>query len=59
MQFWSSREIISMRYAPHIVDKVWNVAAKLGYSNHFTNELTYFVGTDDHKYVNEIAKFRA
>ncbi|KAB2859069.1 MAG: M28 family peptidase [Flavobacteriales bacterium] len=51
-----TRESISMRYAPHIVDKVWNVAAKLGYSNHFTNELTYFVGTDDHKYVNEIAK---
>lgn len=51
-----TQESISMQYAPNIVDKVWNVASKLGYSNHFTNELTYFVGTDDHKYVNTIAK---
>lgn len=51
-----TQESISMQYAPNIVEKVWNLAARLGYSNYFTNELTYFVGTDDHKYVNAIAK---
>lgn len=51
-----TQESISMTYAPDIVRKVWNTAAQLGYSNYFSNEQTFFVGTDDHKYVNEIAK---
>lgn len=51
-----TKESISMQYAPDIINKVWNTASKLGYSNHFTNDLTYFVGTDDHKYVNSIAR---
>jgi glutaminyl-peptide cyclotransferase len=51
-----TKESISMQYAPGIVAKVWSIAAQLGYSNHFINELTYFVGTDDHKYVNAIGK---
>jgi Zn-dependent M28 family amino/carboxypeptidase len=51
-----TKESISMQFAPDIVNKVWNTASKLGYSNYFTNELTYFVGTDDHKYVNANAK---
>lgn len=50
-----TQESISMKYAPQIVTKVWNTAAELGYSNYFVNEQTFFVGTDDHKYVNELA----
>ncbi len=50
-----TQESISMKYAPQIVAKVWNTAAELGYSNHFVTEQTFFVGTDDHKYVNQIA----
>lgn len=50
-----TKESISMQYAPDVVNKVWNIASSLGYSNYFTNELTYFVGVDDHKFVNTIA----
>ncbi len=38
-----TQESISMKYAPNVVARVWSVAAKLGYSNYFTNELTYFL----------------
>lgn len=50
-----TKERISMNYAPNIVEKVWKTAAEIGYGNYFVNQETYFVGTDDHKYVNEIA----
>lgn len=50
-----TQEAISMQYAPDIMRKVWSNAQKLGYGNFFINEQTYFVGTDDHKYINEIA----
>ncbi len=50
-----TQEAISMRYAPHIVQKVWHYGKLLGYGNHFVNKSTNFVGTDDHQYVNEIA----
>ncbi len=49
-------ESISMKYAPHILQKVWSNAHKLGYGNHFVATETYFVGVDDHQFVNEIAK---
>jgi Zn-dependent M28 family amino/carboxypeptidase len=51
-----TQESISMYYAPQIVDKVWNVAARLGYSNYFPFMQTAHVGEDDHLYVNRIAK---
>lgn len=50
-----TQESISMQYAPEIVKKVWNIAHQLGYFNYFINEQTSFVGTDDHKYVNQLA----
>ena len=49
-----TREGISMFYASSIVDKVWNIAAKLGYSNYFSFEKTQQI-TDDHLYVNQLA----
>ncbi|MBI2281492.1 MAG: M28 family peptidase [Bacteroidetes bacterium] len=50
-----THESISVQYAPEILKKVWNTAHQLGYSNYFVNEQTFFVGTDDHKYVNQLA----
>lgn len=50
-----TQERISMQYAPHIVQKVWNNGRNLGYGNYFVNKTTNFVGTDDHQFVNEIA----
>ena len=49
-------ESISVKYAPQVLQKVWSNASKLGYSNHFVPKETYFVGVDDHQFVNEIAK---
>ncbi|HIA11595.1 MAG TPA: M28 family peptidase [Flavobacteriales bacterium] len=45
----------SMKFAPHIIKKVWKTAANLGYSNHFEFKQTPAV-TDDHLYVNTMAK---
>ncbi len=55
------KEYISMYFAPHIVDKVWSKAAQLGYGNYFVNiQLPAQAAiTDDHKYVNAIAKIPA
>ncbi len=44
----------SLKYASNIVDKVWNTAAELGYSNYFTQDKTGET-TDDHTYINRIA----
>lgn len=51
-----TKEAISMYFAPHIVEKVWNTASALGHSNHFVYQETTHVGEDDHLYVNKIAK---
>ncbi|MDL2243574.1 M28 family peptidase [Bacteroidales bacterium OttesenSCG-928-J19] len=48
------KEGISMHYAKHIVEKVWNTAEDLGYGNYFINEAGGYV-EDDHTQVN---KFR-
>ncbi len=45
----------SMAFAPEIVQKVWNVAAQLGYGNYFISARTGQT-TDDHLYINTIAK---
>ena len=50
-----TKESISMNYAPDVMNKVWNYAQQLGYGNHFVNTKTFFVGTDDHQYVNQLA----
>lgn len=45
------KEYYSMRYAPAIVDKVWNTAHLLGYSSMFKNDDGGGI-TDDHVQVN-------
>jgi glutaminyl-peptide cyclotransferase len=49
------REGYSLEYAPGIVDKVWNTAARLGYSHVFVKANQAGI-TDDHLFVNQIAK---
>ena len=48
-------ESISKKYAPAVLQKVWFNAHQLGYGNYFVAKDTYFVGVDDHQFVNEIA----
>ncbi len=45
------KEGFSMRYAPSIVDRVWNLAHRLGYGSYFSHETGGYV-TDDHLSVN-------
>lgn len=47
------KESWSMRYASHVVDRVWRKAAELGHSDLFVNEVRNFVGIDDHVVVNQ------
>ena len=42
-----------MYYAENIVNKVWNMAAKHGYSDRFLYQKAPAI-TDDHYYINEI-----
>jgi len=49
-----TKEGTSMKYAPHIVKRVWNKAAELGYDSYFRNKNTKPL-IDDHYYVNPIA----
>jgi glutaminyl-peptide cyclotransferase len=50
-----TKEGTSMYYAPGILEKVWKTANDIGYGNYFVNDKTAPI-TDDHSYVNEIAK---
>ena len=45
----------SMNYAPNIMKNVWNTAVNAGYSDYFLFSKTNPI-TDDHLYINEIAK---
>jgi Zn-dependent M28 family amino/carboxypeptidase len=45
----------SMKYAPSIVEKVWNQASILGYGQYFINQQSAPI-TDDHYFINTIAK---
>ena len=45
----------SMKHAPKVMNKVWKIAQERGYANYFVDDLTGEI-TDDHKFVNEIAK---
>ncbi len=49
------QEGYSLRYAPHIVNKVWNIAAQTGYRDFFPTEKGGFI-TDDHVPMNITAK---
>lgn len=46
------KEGTSMRMAPTIVNKVWQTASQLGYSNYFVSEQRSAI-TDDHEFMNE------
>ena len=46
-------EGVSAHYAQSVIDKVWNIAAQLGYGNYFSTEKTSAT-TDDHTYINSI-----
>lgn len=52
-----AREGISDQFASSVVDRVWGVAAQLGYQNYFVNVPSPGV-TDDHYYINVIAKIK-
>lgn len=49
------KEEISMNYAPHIIEKVWLAAHKGGFASFFSHIRSNPI-TDDHLYVNQIAK---
>ena len=46
-----SKEIISLQYAPEVVNEVWTMAQKSGFSNYFINDTGGAI-TDDHVQVN-------
>jgi len=50
------QEGVSLYYARSIVNKVWSLAARLGYMSYFTGQVNEGGITDDHLYVNKIAK---
>ena len=49
------REGLSLEFAPSVVEKVWNTASRLGYTDYFVKSNAAPI-TDDHKFVNEIGK---
>ncbi len=49
-----SKEYFSMQYAGFVVDKVWDIAAQLGYKGQFVNQKGIPVN-DDHVFVNRYA----
>jgi len=49
------REGLSLEFAPSVVEKVWNTAARLGYSDYFVKQNASEI-TDDHQFVNRIGK---
>ncbi|ADR22458.1 glutamine cyclotransferase [Marivirga tractuosa] len=49
------KEGYSMKYAPSIVEKVWNTADQIGFGRYFINNRVGPI-TDDHYFVNEFGK---
>jgi len=47
------KEGFSMRYAPHVVEKIWAKARSLGYGDLFVTRRGGYI-VDDHLYVNQI-----
>lgn len=50
------KEGISMNFAPQLVNKVWKLGQDLGYGRFFSDETLPGGVTDDHYFVNTIAK---
>ena len=50
------KEGVSMQYNPQLVNKIWYFANKLGYGKYFIQQEASGGITDDHLYVNKIAK---
>lgn len=48
------KEEVSLYFAPHIVQKVWSTAKKIGYDSYFVDWKGSAI-TDDHLYVNQLA----
>ncbi len=48
------REGTSDSFAPQVVNKVWDIAARIGYGNYFTQDRTGPT-IDDHLYINKLA----
>lgn len=46
------KEAYSMQTAGQVVNKVWRTADAIGHGDRFVNEVKYFVGVDDHVYIN-------
>lgn len=53
-----ARERYSVMYGKNVVDKVWDMAAQLGFGSLFKSKEGGFV-TDDHYFINTIAKIPA
>ncbi len=49
------REGVSLEFAPSVVEKVWNIATRLGYTDYFVKTNVGSI-TDDHRFVNEPGK---
>ena len=52
-----TQELASATFAPKVLKKVWNAAAKLGYGNTFQFKKTSLI-IDDHLYINNLAEGR-
>lgn len=50
------KEAVSMRFAPQVMNKVWKLASEMGYGNFFIDEFNPGGVTDDHLFVNTIAR---
>ncbi|MEM9992308.1 MAG: M28 family peptidase, partial [Bacteroidota bacterium] len=50
-----TKEQVSMRYAPTVMNKVWKLANAMGYGGFFVEDKGRAL-TDDHLFVNQIAK---
>jgi glutaminyl-peptide cyclotransferase len=49
------KEQFSVYFAPDFVNRIWNLAQRMGYGNYFSNNKGGAI-TDDHYFVNTIAK---
>lgn len=47
------KEANSVQLAPSVTDKVWKAASDIGYGNFFVPRTEYYVGIDDHVFVNK------
>ncbi|MDR1592516.1 MAG: M28 family peptidase [Prevotellaceae bacterium] len=48
------KEQVSLRYAPQVVERIWEIAQNLGFDNYFVPEQGSAI-TDDHLFINQLA----